>query len=288
MSEALYYGSSGSEHTVSQVMVGEIEALRPRLIAALEQLDYQVINEQPIQARRGARGAARWGCSFEPLESSANLTVALKQLNSVATLVTFSYEIKHLAAMSGGDRQTLKREAEAIVALAAQRATLTACAACGTEVTDDSRFCRRCGVPLNKELAELEVLRLTAGTRAGYQRIVTSLLILLTTLLISLALFWGDTAKSIRAAWMILSIGSVLAFLLLLWGMWRTHRTLNPPQTKETAALAEAGRALNSTSYRELPPTSAQPSVTEGTTELLEQVKEPVPVRVRRESGEVV
>ena len=286
MSESLYYGYISSDHTVTQVMVGEIESLRPRLMAALEKLDYQVLNEQPLYARRAARGGAKWGCSIEPLEYPTKLNVSLKKLNAVATLVTFSYEIKHLSVLSGGDKQTLEREAEAITALAAQRATLTACAACGTEVTDDSRFCRRCGAPLTKELAELEVLRLTAGTRAGHQRLVMSLLILLATLLISLALFGGNTAKSVRAAWVILSIGSVLAFLMLLWGMWRTHRTLNPPQAKETSALAEAPRPLSATSYLELPPTSAQPSVTEGTTELLEQVKEPVPARVRRESGE--
>lgn len=288
MPESLYYGSIGSDHTVSRVMVGEIEALRPRLSAALERLGYQVLGEQPLQARRGARGGAKWSCSFEPLEYPTKLTVSLKKLNEVATLVTFSYEIKHLSVMSGGDRQTLEREAEAIVALAAQRATVSACAACGTEATDDSRFCRRCGAPLNKELAELEVLRLTAGTRAGHQRIITSLIILLVTLLLSLALFWGATAKSIRMAWTLLSIGGSLAFLLLLWGTWRTHRTLNPAQSKETAALTERARTLGATNLLELPPTSAQPSVTEGTTELLEQVKEPVPVRARRASGEVI
>jgi hypothetical protein len=59
--------------------------------------------------------------------------------------------------LTKGDRQTLAREAQAIAALATERGAISACPSCGTQVTDESNFCRRCGAPLELDLPELEV-----------------------------------------------------------------------------------------------------------------------------------
>ena len=50
------------------------------------------------------------------------LTISLKQTNDAAVLATFNYEVKSYMRMTKGDRQTLAREAEAIAALAMERA----------------------------------------------------------------------------------------------------------------------------------------------------------------------
>ncbi len=41
-----------SEHHTKRVLIGDAESLKQRLISALEKLDYRVLGEQPIQAKR--------------------------------------------------------------------------------------------------------------------------------------------------------------------------------------------------------------------------------------------
>lgn len=157
-----------SDHDVTLAILGDVESVRTRLSDALQQLGYRVLGEQPIHAKRKTKGCAAYGCSFNILDYPTTLTISLKKTNNVAVLATFNYEIKSYAIITKGDRQTLGREAEALAALAAERLAVSACRACGTQVTDESHFCRRCGAPLVLDVPELEVLRLTSSTRSSY------------------------------------------------------------------------------------------------------------------------
>src|SRR3712207_8054388 len=106
-------------------------------------MNYRVLSEQPLRARRSARGLATYYASADVLEYATALTVALKPLGAGAVLVTLDYEVSHAGAVSTkGDRDTLRREAEAIFALAADHAGPTTCRRCGTYNAGDSRYCR--------------------------------------------------------------------------------------------------------------------------------------------------
>src|ERR1041385_939893 len=137
-----------SDLDLTLALPGDVNTVRARLVNALQTLGYKVLGEQPLYAKRGRQGAARYDCSLNVLDYPTTLTISLKQTNDVAVLATFSYEIKSFMRMTKGDRQTLAREAEAIAALAMERSALSACRTCGTQVTDESNFCRRCGAPL--------------------------------------------------------------------------------------------------------------------------------------------
>src|ERR1051325_2739952 len=172
-----------SDLDLTLAIPGEVNTVRARLVNALQTLGYKVMGEQPLYAKRGRQGSANWDCSLNVLDYPTTLTVSLKQTNDVAVLATFNYEIKSYMCMTKGDRQTLAREAQAIAALATERMAISACPACGAQITADSHFCRRCGAPLVLELAELEVLRLTKGSRASYHNIFFAVSMLLFGLL---------------------------------------------------------------------------------------------------------
>lgn len=175
--------------------------------------------------------------------------------------------------MIEGDRKTLEREAEAILALARQRAGETVCAACGTEATDDSRFCRRCGAPMTGDVAELEVLRLTNGTRTGHQEVVAGAFTLLMTILL-IAVFLIFSPTPLRLITPLLAAGGGIGLLMLFLGIRHTHRTLNPKDERQILPdmrRAPARFAPPVTASLQLPEAAPRvySSVTEGTTELL-------------------
>jgi hypothetical protein len=281
-SDLLRMSTTESDHEVTITLPGETESLRARLVEAVTKLGYKVITEQPLQAKRAATGWARWDCSFETLDYPRRLTVSLKPLNDLATLATFRYEIKALGGVTRGDRQTLRREAEAIAALMMQRILVNSCSACGTEVTDDSRFCRRCGVPLDVDVAELEVLRLTDGARKGHHNLVVGTIILVVALLLPLVLIWIDTAKAVKVVGLLSSFAGVLGLWHLFQGLWQLHRTLNPVGPEKLASDPQKTFPVAQT--RALPPRSAHASVIEGTTELLVPEKEKVIAAVDRKN----
>ena len=159
MSSDYISGTTISDHDITLAIPGDVGTVRARLVNAIQTLGYKVLGEQPVYAKRGPRGAATWDCSLNVLDYATTVTISLKQTNDAAVLATFNFEIKSYMRMTKGDRQTLAREAEAIAALAMERSTLTACRMCGTQVTDESHFCRRCGAPLGLDVPELEVLR---------------------------------------------------------------------------------------------------------------------------------
>lgn len=275
---------SQSDHDVELTLPGEAESIRPRMVEALERLGYKVLDEEHLTARRGAQGRACSGCSFDALDYPTRVRVSLKQLNNVAVLATFSFEVKHSTIMTRGDRRTLEREAEALAALATQRTAVAACPSCGTQVTDDSRFCRRCGAPLVVDVAELEVFRLTRGTRAALQRLAMSGLLLLLAALISTIFIWATGPKTGRALTVFVSLFGVLGLMTLLQGMWRLHSALNPRAAKPERRAAPR-RSLSAPQTTALPPHQTPASITEGTTELLTlPLNEPVAIPLNRQS----
>jgi hypothetical protein len=274
-------GMSRTEHALRSVLNDDVESVRRHLTQALDRLGYTVISEEPLYARRGARGRATYYCSADILEYPIKLTIGLKRLSPSATLATFDYTVEHFGSVSfKGDQQTLRREAEAIIALATSVTTTAVCAACGTGQTDDARFCRVCGAPsAGGTPAEVEVLRLTAGARAGQHLIITGALWAAVSLLVALPLI---LLSGKPAGWpAVFLLTQVCAGLFLLFaGTRRLTRTLNPAASRHAALPAgvrQTGRLKEPTTF---PPLPAQTSVTEGTTELLvrkvkEREKEP-------------
>jgi hypothetical protein len=272
-----------TEHSFRRVLAGDIESVRERLIYALENLDYRVLSEQPLIAKRASGPAS--SCSFNVLKCIKSLTIVLKELNPTSTLVTFDYEILN-SFVTKGDRQTVEREAEAIVALATARPSASVCASCGTNNAGDSRFCRVCGRPnVAGEPAELEILRLTAGARVGHQSIVGGVLAVLIVLAMALPMIFFSS-KGPKGGTILLIIGETLALLWLFYGMWQLHRTLNPKkEAKQISPFDLPHTTFASHETAALPPKSAYASVTEGTTELLatpERERVAVPVKPQK------
>ena len=188
--------------------------------------------------------------------------------------------------MTRGDFKTLEREADAIVALAAAPPASSLCRACGTENGRDAHFCRLCGAPSAAVVpAELEVLRLTAGSRASLQEITIGLLIALVTLAITLPMIlFSIKPKVVNSGWLLLLIGEAFGWWMALYGILRLNLTLN--SRKRGARLAGVEQSQTPSQPHTLPraETTALPpaSVTEGTTELLSanafaREKTPVP-----------
>ncbi len=278
-------GTTISDHDLTLAIPGEVGSVRQRLVDAVQKLGYKVLGEQPLYAKRRSQGAACWDCSLNVLDYPTTVTISLKQTNDLAVLATFNFEIKSYMRMTKGDRQTLAREAEAIVALATERSAISTCRACGTPVTDESHFCRRCGAPMVLEVPELEVLRLTKATRGSYHNLFIGMLALFAAFLTVLPMFIVNGA---RISWPMLWVGLPLAsyaLFQLIQATWQLHHTLNPKSTKSVTLNAAAQPALNpsvAAATTALPPGRPQASITEATTGLLTPNDRRVPEPVRR------
>jgi hypothetical protein len=276
------------EHATRRVLAGDIEGVRARLVSALERLDYQVISENPLQARRPARkGVVR----ADFLDHARRLSISLRPSSDAATVATFDFAVTHGGCMFAGDRKTLESEADAVVALAAAPPAASLCRNCGTENLGDARFCRLCGVPGSaSEPAELEVMRLTAGSRAALQEIVIGLLIAVGILAVTLPLILLATRpKVFNVGMAFLVFGELFGWWMALSGVWRLHRTLNrggqPARQTHAVAAPPAFQPEHAAPEAALPPARARVSVTEGTTELLTPAppaREPVAPRRER------
>ena len=233
-------GTPGTgEHLLSRILLGDVESVRSRLADGLEQLGYYVLKEEPLVARRAARGWAAWLGSNNVLNYSVALTVAVKPLSAGVARITFCYALKHRMLTSSG-RQTLTREAEAIIALAAMHSASAGCVACGATAAMGSRFCRQCGTPtVSPEPAEVEVLKVTAGLCAGYTRTVFGAIILALTFI---TLLVALTTAAVPQAGVVFGVSLLLGALgwtLLLTGLRRLHYTLNPK--RETDVVLPVG-----------------------------------------------
>jgi hypothetical protein len=269
-----------SDHDITLAIPGDVESVRPRLVYALQKLGYKVLSDVPLHAKRSAQGSAAWDCSVNALDYLTTLMISLKQTNDAAVVATFNYEIKSFMHMTKGDRQTLAREAEAIAALATERLAITACRFCGTQITDESHFCRRCGAPLVLDVAEAEVLRLTRGSRSSYHNIFVGMLALFLALLTVLTVFVVSGGRIIAPLmWVGIPLGTY-GLLHLFQGIWKLHQTLNPISPQGGTLLSQAAFSPSITTALQPPPAKA--SITEGTTELLatatrdDRVAEPV------------
>src|SRR5262245_8986229 len=282
-------GGASFDHDVTRIVAGDAESWRVRLAGALEQMRYRVLNENPIQARRGASGLARSGCSQDILDYHRSLYIGLKSAGANSTRVTFAYTVKgdHTVYITKGDRNTLTREAEAIIALAQSRAALSYCSACGADGAGGTRFCRRCGAPVaSADPPELDLLRLTADANSSFKNIVTGALFALIGLLLPGLLFLkiflfpnhSMDANSFKLmATLLATFGSIgLAFLIA--GLWRLGRAIkHRPEREELPAPSRRSsvEGVNPPDAAALPPQSiqhpAQHSVTEATTGLLPQ-----------------
>lgn len=274
MSEVIpAFGGSGGgagvgEHSMTRVLAGETEGVRRRLVYALEALGYSVTSESPLQARRRSlKDVVR----ADFTEYARKLSVSLRPSSDTAVVATFDFEVRHNGCMTRGDLQTLEREADAVVALAAAPPASTLCRACGTENGGDAHFCRQCGAPsAARAPAELEVLRLTAGSRASLQEVTTGLLIALATLAVTLPMvLFSVRPKVVNAGWVFLLIGESVGWLMTLYGVMRLYLTLNSRKRRARLAGVEQAQTFPQTlpgaQTTALPPAS----VTESTTELL-------------------
>ncbi|HMV49598.1 MAG TPA: zinc ribbon domain-containing protein [Blastocatellia bacterium] len=272
------------EHDVTRQVAGDIESVRAKLADALEQMGYRVLNETPLQARRSAKSGASSGCSADILEYQTLLNIGLKSAGPNSTRVTFAYTVKGVYSghLSRGDRNTLTREAEALLALALARTSAAHCPACGADTAGSSRFCRRCGAPLGVATPpEMEVLRLTSNANASYSNLSGGLLFILIALACLIPLFFGGSdpvkfAKLVKILSVVSgSLGAVGIFMLLA-GMARLRATLRKPIEQDS--LPQTPRrsqpeGINAPDTNELPPAfdpgTVSHSVVEATTDLL-------------------
>src|SRR5262245_4987259 len=281
-------GGVSFDHDVTRIVAGDAESLRARLAGALEQMGYHVLNENPIQARRGASGLARSGCSQDILDYRRSLDIGLKSAGANSTRVTFAYTVKGVTSgyITKGDHNTLTREAEAIVSLAQSRATLSYCPACGADGAGGTRFCRQCGAPVAaSDPPELDLLRLTADANASYKTIVAGAIFILIGLLVPMIIFMKimmypplEAAKLVKLMALLLSSLGATGLAFLIAGLRRLGRTIKyRPEREELPAPSRRGFAegVNPPDTAALPPQSiqhpVQHSVTEATTGLLPQ-----------------
>jgi len=288
MSDLIVMGDGGlnpyhtTEHYLRKVLVGDIKSVRVRLIAALERLEYDILDDDNhvIRGRRQARG---WGTSYssaDVLDYPMTLIVKLKEQGDYATRATFDYVVKH-PSLSKGEKDVLTREAEAISALATVRAVDKICSACGTESTDDSRFCRRCGTKMVIESSELEVLRMSAEISAGHTSVATTFIASLasTVFLVAglTALVAGGVVfgKGIGALLIIGLVLSLLSNIFVCFGWNRINRALKRSPAEKASAVEANPPLVFPTRENGYLDDGPPVSVTERTTNLLEVVRDP-------------
>lgn len=256
-----------SEHSAVVTMVGDEGGLRERLAQAVERFGYQVISDLPLIARRRARDWGKLGLSYDLFDYGAKLTITLRQQRPNLFKVTFDYEIDNPFLLSG-DSKVLELEAEAIAASAAQRNFALVCTACGASAAEDSRFCRRCGAPMNAlmEPSEAELVRVASGLRSAYQQTLVSVsFVLLATIMLALMIS-GNKLVPLVSLFLLL-----LGAMQLSWTAWKmraTFKKLDRKQPKTLVAGSSQTAQLPSPPYA-IGSRDPIPSVTERTTELL-------------------
>ncbi len=285
-----------TEIYIKKVLAGNIENVRFQLIDAIESLGYDIIEEEPnIIARRGAKGWGKWYSSADVFDYAMTLTVRLKSVGENSTRATFDYLIKH-PMLNKGEKNVVVQEAKTIAAISKKQAIEKMCSVCETESTDDSKFCRRCGAPLTSEQAELEVLRIMAEIRAGKTSVVAaSFSMIFSTITLVLA-FILNNAEFLKPKVFILllslgGLGVLFALISSFFGWNRMKRALEKPENQTRHISRHVPESLDTGKFQELPPRRVPASVTEGTTNLLDEEwtnrrgKEKVPVSDRRNTN---
>jgi hypothetical protein len=276
---------SYEEHFFNKVVPGNLEQVRQRLSDSLRDFNYEVINENPLQAKRARQKNIM---TANILEYNTRLTISLKAISPASTLATFDYGVEYI--FSKGERMALEREADALIALATAPLNRTVCPACETENLGTGRFCRACGTPITRSKlpAELEVMRMMADGSAAEIEIGWGLAFVVFTLMLTMPMIMLGKPKLMVIGWVLFSIGELLGMLTLASGLRRLHKTVNPLTAAPAQMSSDRSRAISATEaipvelVNERPALQPQPvSVTEGTTELIEQSKA-TPVRVKQ------
>lgn len=261
------FGMDTVECDIKLVLPGTVESLRPRLAAALERMGYHVVSEDPLQAKRGGVGF-----SLDVLKYPVSLFLGFKAVAERATQVTFSYSLKHsgLGFITKGDLPILAREAEAVAAIVLRELQGSTCDACGSENPQGSRFCRRCGTPLVvSEPAEVELLHMAAEGRVASQVILSGALLLM-AMTVCLAFLPFDLPGKLERVLVFFGTAFGLAgWIALLWGIYKLSRSLRYREKEEL--LLSGRRLVESPPPLTLPATGVPVSVTERTTQLLDE-----------------
>lgn len=271
---------SSFDHDVTRQVVGDIESIRAKLLDALEESGYRVLNETPLQARRSTKSSAQSGCSQNILDYQTTLEIGLKPIGPNSTRLTFAYTVKGVYSgyITKGDRNTLTREAEAILATALARTVSTHCSACGADTIGSSRFCRQCGAPLSASIpAEAEVLRLTSKTNASQKTIGTGLLFFVMAAALLAAVFLVGSDDPVRQAKLVKIMGTVSAalgsagMLMVFWGWMKLRQLISQPIEQDALPTPRRNliEGVSVPDTNELPPASIQYPITEATTDLL-------------------
>lgn len=258
-----------------RVLAGNVDDVRRRLNTILERLDYDFIDEGDfeIQAKRNSRGWAGAYASANVLDYPRTLVIKFKPLSENLTRASFAYTVKH-PSLNRGEKEVLTREAETIAVLATIRVTDKICAVCGTESTDDSRFCRKCGAPMTSDETALEILRMTAEIRSGHTSVAVGTVIGVVTALVNLAalLVLINAGLAVKSVFILLIAGIVLSLLTVLsigFGWNRLNKALKTGNKEERKFISERNvQVISSGNTNALPPPPAF-SVIEDTTELL-------------------
>ncbi len=260
--------STYGEFHLTLTLAGTAESVRERLGAAVEKLGYRIVSDDPLVARRSGSGYN--SVTSTVLDYARTLTFRLKPAGTGATLVTFNYAGYPLNY--SGARAVITREAEAIAALASVRQGAPACSACGVEATDDSRFCRRCGVPMLGDPAELRVLQLTNDAHAGTRDLVigaTGFTLAVVTFVLIVSLKGID---HITAAAIFLLMWALPSLLFTVTGFRHLSHTFKLKQMERATASGGAipltSSQLTTGELPALPPMSVTESATEPLTSL--------------------
>jgi len=291
ITSGLDYETNNSEHDLSVLIAGDIETVRKQLVKALEKLGYQVIDEQPLTARRNASNEAKNYTSTNILDYPIKLIVGLKSIDD-NTKASFNYEIKY-PWVGKAEKHLIFLEVKSICALANQGDGTNTCLSCGTLATTDSRFCRRCGTLLSlPEPAELEVLALTAKVKNAYDYLMFGTICLVIALICLLVVaFVPVESPKLLKLFKVLKVFGVIASGGIIFDLFWTYKlrelirgkvsikqNKNLP-VKEVIMLpakrvseptykldpnSKLGRTTGELVYRQAPP-----SVTEHTTDLL-------------------
>jgi hypothetical protein len=261
-------GSNGSyeEHQFRKIIPGELETVRKRMCDVLEDFGYAVLGDNPIQAKRRRQRSILIATI---LECHTQLTIALKPISNASTLATFDYVVEYM--FTKGDRQTLEREGDAIIALATTPVNRTICPSCHTENDGAVRFCRVCGLPVRHDLPlELELMRMSAEASSAHLEISIGLIVQLLTLAVSLPLILLGLPALVRFGWILFGIGGVLSALPLLQGVHRLKSAVAPTPP-------EHGRRMSTPQVESIEARASLPSqhmsVTDGTTELMSRAE---------------
>lgn len=252
------------EHNFRKVIPGDVETVRHSLCEVLEDFNYIVLSENPIQAKRSQQKNFLLSTM---LDCDAKLTIALKSISPASTLATFDYAVPYL--FTEGDMQALEREADAIIALATTTWDKSVCPSCDAENAGTTRFCRVCGTPIarNKLPAELEVMRLTASASSSFQEIIIGLVLIFLALLITVPMMFSDKPGMVNFAYGLLAVNGLIALFYLQLGIRRLHRAVKPQSAAQQEPQSSVPRL---TPAQERPSLPAPPaSITEGTTGLM-------------------